>query len=72
MAQAEVVKFKHQGFGVRALTRQLNMPVSRVHSGMKAATWTISTEVRIMFGFSYINLSCGYHQWHRADEDVVL
>ena len=25
-----------------------------------------------MFGFFCLNLSCGYHRWHRPDEDVVL
>ena len=35
--QAEAVKLKHQGFGVRAIAGQLNMPVASVHSVMKAA-----------------------------------
>ena len=34
---AEVVKLQDQGLGVRAIARQLNMPVSSVHSLVKSA-----------------------------------
>src|SRR5439155_18944676 len=28
--------------------------------------------LRRRFGFSCLNLSCGYHNWHRSDEYIVI
>jgi len=53
---------------------QTAVPVLRAHrlSRWQHHPFSDVMALRERFGFSCLNLSCGYHNWHRPDEYVVL